>query len=101
VEDAVEWIKTEEAAENARAVVVVSLIEKEEKSGVSHSDLHTNFDRAIKRFILAYHAGVSIVGLRGKERRDGLEEELTGCVLETVKYAKALEDPELRLKCLP
>jgi len=54
-------------------VVVASLIEKEEKSGVSHSDLH-NFDRAIERFILAYHAGVSIAGLSGKERRSDLEE---------------------------
>jgi hypothetical protein len=75
-------------------------LKKEGKSGVSHSDLHTNFDRAIKLFILAYHAGVSIAGLPGKERRNNLEELSWQPVLEAVKYAKALEDPELRLKCL-
>jgi hypothetical protein len=90
VEDAVEWIKTEDAAENARAraVVVASLIEKEEKSGVSHSDLH-NFDRAIKRLILAYQMPVGVAGLPAKEKRNELEKLSWQAVLEAVKYAKA------------
>jgi hypothetical protein len=68
LQDAVEWMKTEEAASNvrARAVVVTSLIEKEEKSGVSHSDLHANFDRAIKRFMLTYQMPVGVAGLPAK-----------------------------------
>jgi hypothetical protein len=40
-------------------------------------------------------------GLPGKERRNDLEELKWQALLEAVKYAKALEDPELRLKCLP
>ena len=62
------------AAGFARAVVVASLIEKEEKSGVSHSDLHTNLDRAIKNFILAYQMPIGVVGLPAKEKRDELED---------------------------
>jgi hypothetical protein len=61
------------AAGFARAVVVASLIENEEKSGVSHSDLH-NFDRAIKRFMLTYQMPVGVAGLPAKEKRDELED---------------------------
>ena len=54
-------------------MVAASLIEKEEKSGVSHSDLHTNFERTIKRFMLTYQMPVGIAGLPAKEKRNDLE----------------------------
>jgi hypothetical protein len=91
LQDAVEWMKTEEATENARAraMVAASLIEKEEKSGVSHSDLHTNSDRAIKRFMLTYQMPVGVAGLPAKEKRDDLEKLSWQAALGADKYAKA------------
>ena len=75
---------------------MASLIEKEEKSGVSHSDLH-NFDRAIKRFMLTYQMPVGIAGLPAIEKRDELEELSWAGLQEAIKFAKDQEDPELRL----
>jgi len=65
--------------------------------GVSRSVIHRNFDRAVKRFMLTYQMPVGIAGLPAKEKRDQLEELSWAGVQEAIKFAKAQEDPELRL----
>ena len=70
------------------------MIEKEEKSGVSHSDLH-NFDRAIKRFMLAYQMPIGVAGLPAKDDQDEFEKLSWQAVLKADKCAKAQEDSEL------
>ena len=50
--------------------------------------------------MLTYQMPVGIAGLPAKEKRNDLEELSWQAVLEAAKYAKAQEDPELRLKCL-
>ena len=55
------------------------------------------FDRAVKRFILAYQMPVGVAGLPAKEKRDELEELSWAGIQEAIKFAKAQEDPELRL----
>ena len=66
--------------------------------GALHSALHPGFDRAVKRFILfCQMPAVGIAGLPGKERRNELEGLGWTAVLEAIKFAKAQEDPELRL----
>jgi hypothetical protein len=47
---------------------------KQENQGDIHSDMHPSFDHAVKRFLLGYHAGVSVAGLPCKDRRNDLEE---------------------------
>ena len=65
--------------------------------GVPHCVAHRNFDRAVKRFMLAYQMPVGIAGLPAKEKRDELEELSWAGLQEAIKFAKAQEDPELRL----
>ena len=83
-----------------RALVIVNLTqraENAENAGVRRSVLHTNFDRAVKRFILTYQMPVGVAGLPAKEKRDELEELSWAAIQEAIKFAKAQEDPELRL----
>jgi hypothetical protein len=47
---------------------------KPENQDALHCAMHLSFDYTVKRFLLAYHAGVSVGGLAGKERRNDLEE---------------------------
>ena len=63
--------------------------------GVSRPSFHP-FDRAVKRFILTAQ-GTTIAGLPGKERRFELEELSWQALQEYIKYAKAQEEPMLRL----
>jgi hypothetical protein len=56
-----------------------------------------NFDRAIKRFMLTYQMPVGIAGLPAIEKRNELEELSWAGLQEAIKFAKAQEDPELRL----
>lgn len=83
-----------------RALVIVNLTqraENAENAGVRRSVLHTNFDRAVKRFILTYHLPVGVAGLPAKDKRDSLEELSWAGIQEAIKFAKAQEDPMLRL----
>ena len=81
-----------------RAILVAHLsLQKRENQGVVHSVTHSSFDRAVKRFILACLTGVSVAGLPGKERRNELEGLSWAAVAEAIKFAKAQDDPELRL----
>jgi hypothetical protein len=65
--------------------------------GVPRSVLHTNFDRAIKRFMLTYQMPVGIAGLPAKERRDELEELSWAGIQEAIRFAKAQKGPQLRM----
>jgi hypothetical protein len=56
-----------------RALVIAGLTKRQENSGVARSGLH-NFDRAIRRFMLAYQMPVGIAGLPAVEKRNELEE---------------------------
>ena len=80
-----------------RALVIVNLTQKGENTCVARSVLHTNFDRAIKRFMLAYQMPVGVAGLPAKDKRDSLEELSWAGIQEAIKFAKAQEEPELRL----
>lgn len=80
-----------------RALVIANLTQRGENSGVARSGLHKKFDRAIKRFILTYQMPVGVAGLPAKEKRDELEELSWAGIQEAIKFAKAQEDPELRL----
>ena len=80
-----------------RALVIVSLTQKGENTCVKRSVLHTNFDRAVKRFMLTYQMPVGVAGLPAKDKRDSLEELSWAGIQEAIKFAKAQEDPELRL----
>jgi len=80
-----------------RALVITSLTQKGENTCVRRSVLHTNFDRAIKRFMLAYQMPVGVAGLPAKDKRDTLEELSWAGIQEAIKFAKAQEEPELRL----
>jgi hypothetical protein len=80
-----------------RALVVIKLTERGENTQVRRSVLHSNFDRAIKRFILTYQMPVGVAGLPAREKRDELEELSWAGIQEAIKFAKAQEDPELRL----
>jgi hypothetical protein len=80
-----------------RALVITNLTTRGENLGVRRSVLHRSFDRAVKRFMLAYQMPVAIAGLPAKEKRDELEELSWAAVQEAIKFAKAQEDPELRL----
>jgi len=80
-----------------RALVIVNLTQRAENTCVRRSVLHTNFDRAIKRFMLTYQMPVGVAGLPAKEKRDSLEELSWAGIQEAIKFAKAQEDPELRL----
>jgi hypothetical protein len=53
-----------------------------------------SFDRAVKRFLLAYHEGVSIAGLPGKERRNDLEELSWQAVREALFFRSGLSVDE-------
>jgi hypothetical protein len=79
-----------------RALVIVNLTQRGESASVRRSVLH-NFDRAVKRFMLTYQLPVGIAGLPAKEKRDELEELSWAGIQEAIKFAKAQEDPELRL----
>jgi len=57
-----------------RALVIVNLKQRGGNTAVRRSVLHTNFDRAIKRFMLTYQMSVGVAGLTAKEKRDELEE---------------------------
>jgi hypothetical protein len=81
----------------ARALVIAGLTGRGKNSGVAHSALHMNFDRAIKRFMLTYQMPVGIAGLPAVERRNELEELSWAGLQEAIKFAKAQEDPDLRL----
>ena len=65
--------------------------------GVGRTVLHHNLDRAVKRFMLTYQMPVGVAGLPAKEKRDELEELSWAGLQEAIKFAKAQEDPELRL----
>ena len=53
---------------------------------------------AVKSFILSARSPTTTaVSIPGKEKRNSLEEATREAVLETIKFAKAQEDPELRL----
>jgi hypothetical protein len=52
------------------------------------------FGHAVKGFLLAYHAGVSIAALPGKERRNDLEEISWQAVLEAVFFRSGLSVDE-------
>jgi hypothetical protein len=78
-------------------LVIAGLTRRGENSGVARSGLHKNFDRAVKRFMLTYQMPVGIAGLPAKEKRDELEELSWAGIQEAIKFAKAQEDPELRL----
>jgi len=80
-----------------RALVIVNLTQRGENTCVARSVLHTNLDRAVKRFILTYHIPVGIAGLPAKDKRDSLEELSWAGIQEAIKFAKAQEEPELRL----
>jgi hypothetical protein len=81
-----------------RALVIVDLASQtRENSAVRRSVIHREFDRAVKRFILTYHMPVGIVGLPAKDKRDTLEELSWAGIQEAIKFAKAQEEPELRL----
>ena len=80
-----------------RALVIANLTQRGENVGVRRSVLHKNFDRAIKRFMLAYQMPVGVAGLPAKEKRDQLEELSWAGIQEAIKFAKAQEDPGLRL----
>ena len=79
-----------------RALVIVNLTQRGENASVRRSVLH-NFDRAVKRFMLTYQLPVGIAGLPAQEKRDELEELSWAGIQEAIKFAKAQEDPELRL----
>jgi hypothetical protein len=85
------------AAGFARAVVVASLTGGGEKSCVSQGDLHRNFDRAVKRFMLTYQMPVGVAGLPAIDKRNELEELSWAGLQEAIKFAKVQQDPELRL----
>ena len=70
---------------------------RQENLGVGRTVLHRNFDRAVKRFMLTYQMPVGVAGLPAKEKRDELEELSWAGIQEAIKFAKAQEDPELRL----
>lgn len=80
-----------------RALVIVNLTQRGEDTCVRRSVLHTNFDRAVKRFMLTYQMPVGAAGLPAKEKRDELDEFTWAAVQEAIKFAKAQEDPEVRL----
>jgi hypothetical protein len=80
-----------------RALVIANLAQRGENMGVPRSVAHRDFDRAVKRFILTYHMPIGIAGLPAKEKRDQLEELSWAGLQEAIKFAKAQEDPELRL----
>jgi hypothetical protein len=70
---------------------------KGENLGVPRTVAHRNFDRAVKSFMLTYQMPVGIAGLPAKEKRDELEELSWAGLQEAIKFAKAQEDPDLRL----
>jgi hypothetical protein len=81
-----------------RAILVAHLsLGRRQNQGVSHPVSHPSFDHAVKRFLLAYHMSISVAGLPGKERRNNLEGLSWAAVEEAVKFAKAQEDPIVRL----
>jgi hypothetical protein len=80
-----------------RALVIAKLTQRAENAGVPRSVAYMNFDRAVKRFMLTYQMPVGIAGLPAKEKRDELEELSWAGIQEAIKFAKAQEDPELRL----
>lgn len=80
-----------------RALVIAKLAQRGENMGLPRSVAHKQFDRAVKRFILAYQMPVGVAGLPAKEKRDELEELSWAGIQEAIKFAKAQEDPELRL----
>jgi hypothetical protein len=82
-----------------RAALVMSYAwgSRGENTGVARSVLHHNFDRAVKRFMLTYQMPVGIAGLPAVEKRNELEELSWAGLQEAIKFAKAQEDPELRL----
>jgi hypothetical protein len=47
--------------------------------------------------MLTYQMPVGVAGLPAKEKRDSLEELSWAGIQEAIKFAKAQEDPELRL----
>lgn len=86
------------SAAYVRAILVAHLsLPKRENQGAMHGAMHPSFDRAVKRFILAYHTGVFAAGVPRKERRNELEGLSWLAVAEAVKFAKPQEEPELRL----
>jgi hypothetical protein len=80
-----------------RALVITTLTQSRQNMGVPRSVLHTNFDRAIKRFMLTYQMPVGIAGLPAKERRDELEELSWAGIQEAIRFAKAQKGPQLRM----
>jgi hypothetical protein len=64
--------------------------------GVKHPSFWS-FDRAIKRFIVTVQSSVVIAGLPARQRRDELEGLSWEALREAIKYAKAQDEPMLRL----
>jgi hypothetical protein len=54
-------------------IIAIEYMKKPENQDALHCAMHPSFDDAMRRFLLAYHAGVSVAGLPGKERRNDLE----------------------------
>jgi plasmid stabilization system protein ParE len=89
-------------ASYVRSVLVTHVtLARSQNTGDSHPDSHPDFrrlDHAVKQFILATQNPVTIAAsLPGKARRHSLEELTWEAVLEAIKFAKAQDDPELRL----
>jgi hypothetical protein len=79
-----------------RQILTEYLERQAENMGVKHPRFWP-FDRAVKRYIIAAEADIGIAGLPGKQRRDELEGLSWKAVREAIKYAKAQEEPVIRL----
>jgi hypothetical protein len=55
-------------------IIATDYMKKPRNQDALHCAMHPSFDHAVKRFLLAYHVGVSVACLPGEERRNDLEE---------------------------
>jgi hypothetical protein len=55
-------------------IIATEYIKKPKNQDALHRAMHPSFDHTAKWFLLVYHAGVSVAGLLGNERRNDLEE---------------------------
>jgi hypothetical protein len=53
-------------------IIAIQYMKKTENQDALHCATHPRFDDAVKRFLFAYHAGVWVAGLAGRERRNDL-----------------------------
>lgn len=83
-------------SDHVRGILTEYLERQAENMGVKHPSF-SSFDRAVKRFIITVQSNVAIAGLPARQRRDELEGLSWESLREAIKYAKAQDEPILRL----